>query len=303
MIRNSYFLIACLSLLSLSLAAQDSYEPGVDSTGLPGDNFSLQGALEMFKQAASPEEFERLLNTEDNHVNNLDLDGDGETDYVRVIDKMEKNTHVLILQVPVSETESQDIATIEIEKTGESNAILQIVGDEDIYGQEVIVEPNGDEGGTAYEPSRLNHGPSMGIEQPDGIIVNVWLWPSVRFVYAPAYVVWRSPWRWRAYPTWWRPWRPAGWHVFHPYQRPYRTHFVVVRTNRVAFARTMYRPVRSTSVIVHTRHEASINHYRVTRSRTTVTGPRGHSVSHTRTSVERRGSRAKATHSKTRRRR
>ena len=31
-----------------------------DSTGLPGDNFSLQGALEMFKKASSPEEFEKL---------------------------------------------------------------------------------------------------------------------------------------------------------------------------------------------------------------------------------------------------
>jgi hypothetical protein len=302
MIRNSFFLMGCMSLMSLGLAAQGSYEPGVDSTGLPGDNFSLQGALEMFRQAASPEEFERFLNTEDNHVNNLDLDGDGETDYIRVIDKMEKNTHVLILQVAVSETENQDIATIEIEKTGESNAVLQIVGDEDIYGQEVIVEPNGEEGGTAYQSSGVGHGPFVEIDQPGGIIVNVWLWPSVRFIYAPSYVIWRSPWRWRAYPAWWRPWRPAGWHVFHPYLRPYHTHFVVVHTNRVAFARTMYRPVRSTSVIVHTRNQASVNHYRVTRSRTTITGPRGHSVSRTRTSVERRGSRGKAIHTIRRRR-
>ena len=32
-----------------------------DSTGLPGDNFSLEGAIELFKQAGSPEEFEKLL--------------------------------------------------------------------------------------------------------------------------------------------------------------------------------------------------------------------------------------------------
>ncbi len=68
---------------------------------------------------------------------------DGETDYVRVIDKMDKDVHALVLQVPVSETENQDIAVIEMEKTGDTTAILQIIGDEDIYGEEMIVEPDG----------------------------------------------------------------------------------------------------------------------------------------------------------------
>jgi hypothetical protein len=66
------FLSLCLSLFTtLSLNAQN--EPGIDSTGLPGDNFSLQGALQLFQQSGSPEEFEKLLNTESNNVNNLDL--------------------------------------------------------------------------------------------------------------------------------------------------------------------------------------------------------------------------------------
>jgi hypothetical protein len=45
------------------------------STGMPGDHFSLQGALEMFKQASSPEDFEKLINTADKNINNLDLNG------------------------------------------------------------------------------------------------------------------------------------------------------------------------------------------------------------------------------------
>ncbi len=69
-----------LSFTSLQTYSQSD----TDSTGLPGDNFSLQGALEMFRKAGSPEAFEKLLNTEDNKVNNLDLDGDGNTDYIRV---------------------------------------------------------------------------------------------------------------------------------------------------------------------------------------------------------------------------
>src|SRR5690606_33363692 len=48
---------------------------------VPGDNFSLEGALELFKKSSSPEEFEKMLNTPDTKVNNLDLNGDGYIDY------------------------------------------------------------------------------------------------------------------------------------------------------------------------------------------------------------------------------
>ena len=58
---------------------------------MPGDNFSLEGALELFKQAESPEHFEELLNKEDHQVNNLDLNEDGDIDYIRVIDPSGKS--------------------------------------------------------------------------------------------------------------------------------------------------------------------------------------------------------------------
>jgi len=274
--------ILCMATISIvaivQLDAQSSAEK--DSTGLPGDNFSLNGALEMFKKANSPEEFEKLLNTQDNHVNNLDLNGDGDIDYVRVIDKMDKDVHAFVLQVPVSETENQDIAVIELEKTGNANAVLQILGDEDIYGEQKIVEPdgggddnedvddNGDEGGPHYD------GNSYGSYHAARIVVNVWGWPSVRFVYAPAYTGWVSPWRWRVYPVWWRPWRPLAWRVFHPFRARYRTGFAVVRTHRVVHAHRVYAPVRATSVTVRTRHHASVSHYRVTKT-TAIKGKAG----------------------------
>ena len=49
---------------------------------VPGDHFSLEGALELFKKSASPEEFEQLLNSPKSEVNNLDLNGDGDIDYM-----------------------------------------------------------------------------------------------------------------------------------------------------------------------------------------------------------------------------
>ena len=83
---------------------------------LPGDNFSLQGALEMFKQSKTPEDFEKKLNTKDNYVNNLDLNQDGKIDYIRVIDKTKGDAHALVLRVAVNKSESQDVAVIGIEK-------------------------------------------------------------------------------------------------------------------------------------------------------------------------------------------
>src|SRR5687767_15002716 len=134
-------LLLTLVFLSFTLISAVQNKSGTDSTGLPGDNFSLQGALAMFKKAGSPEEFEKLINTESNGVNNLDLNEDRETDYVRVIDKADKDVHAFVLQVAISEKESQDIAVIELEKNGDQQAMVQIIGDEDIYGESVIVEP------------------------------------------------------------------------------------------------------------------------------------------------------------------
>ena len=112
-----------------------------DSTGLPGDHFSLEGALELFKNASSPEDFEKQLNTQSNNVNNLDLNGDNKIDYIRVIDNMQDDAHALVLQAALGKDDAQDIAVIEIEKTSDDSAVLQIVGDEALYADSNIVEP------------------------------------------------------------------------------------------------------------------------------------------------------------------
>src|SRR5687768_17815048 len=70
-----------LSVLALVFCGTFSYGQAVEAE-VPGDNFSLEGALELFKQSDSPEEFERLLNSPDSKVNNLDLNGDGYIDYI-----------------------------------------------------------------------------------------------------------------------------------------------------------------------------------------------------------------------------
>lgn len=230
-------------LISNGVLAQDIPE----STGLPGDNFSLEGALELFKNAESPEAFEKALNSEDNYVNNLDLNEDGKTDYIRVIDHMDGDVHALVLQVPVAKEESQDIAVIEIEKEGTQSAILQIIGDETIYGSTKIVEPfqvKGENGGKG--------GPSVNLGYRT-VVINVWAWPSVRFIFRPSYRVWVSPFRWGYYPRWWTPWRPRPWNVFAPRVVTYRPRYRVVSTHRVVRAHSVYTPVRRTSPVIRTR--------------------------------------------------
>lgn len=300
---TSYFKF--LSFVLIVSASNARAQSGVDSTGLPGDNFSLQGALQMFKKASSPEDFEKLLNTQDNNVNNLDLNDDGQTDYINVIDKADGNNHAFVLQVAVSPNESQDIAVIELEKTGDESASLQIVGDEDLYGEEVIAEPDGDQKDDALINgwNSVNSGPSPSFANTNsaGIIVNVWFWPSVRFVYGPVYRPWISPWRWNHYPGWWRPWRPFGWAVWHPRCAVYHRHYVIVGTHRAIGIHNFYRPYRTTSVTFTTRHANALGNYRVTRTRTTVTGPHGRSATRTTTTVRGERGRVKATKTTVRR--
>jgi hypothetical protein len=248
-----------------------------DSTGLPGDHFSLEAALNLFKNASSVEAFENAINNKNNNVNNLDLNGDGEIDYIRVVDRAEKDVHVLVLQVPVSDNESQDIAVIEIEKTGDTSAILQMLGDEEIYGDKIIVEPDG--GGIDEETSFLDykstqmHGPSdKDVIYNARIVVNVWLWPSVRFIYSPYYKPWISPCKWHHYPAAWRPWKPYSWKAWQPRVRVrFATPFVVVQTHRVQRAHTFYMPYRSSSVTIRKRHYVALTNYKVIRMKS----PRG----------------------------
>ena len=158
-------------LVCPSLHAQGKSQ--ADSTGLAGDHFSLEAALDLFKASTSPEDFEMKLNSADNPVNNLDLNEDGEVDYIRVIDNKDGDVHAIVLQVPVSEDQSQDIAVIEIEKDGPESAILQIIGDATLYGQERIVEP--------YDESASDDqdrgGPSVRATYAR-VVVNVWFWPT-----------------------------------------------------------------------------------------------------------------------------
>ena len=239
-----------------------------EDSGNPGADFSLEGALAMFKKSANLEDFEKAVNQENNNVNNLDLNGDGKTDYINVEDIKDGDTHAIVLSTYLAENERQDIATIGIEKTGAENAVLQIEGDESLFASDAIVEPQ-----DVAETS----GKGAAEVASGAVVVNVWLWPAVRYVYAPGYVVWISPYRWAHYPGWWRPWHPVARTVFYTRTAPHRVYFHPVATRRVVVARRVYAPRRHTSTLVvrsrrgttviHKNRRGDVNAVRVRRSR------------------------------------
>lgn len=235
-----------LKLFSLMLLAGLNVNAGTviqDSLGLPGDNLDLYGVLELFKKSESPEEFEKALNTQDNKLNNLDLNNDQKTDYIYVIDKTESDAHALILRVATSDTKTQDVAVIEIEKKGEENAVVQIVGDEALYGKDYIIEP-------ADEKTPVNN-TTQTEETKSTVVVNVYHWPVVRYIYRPTYVVYVSPWGFSHYPAWWNPWIPIHWRHYHPHWHPYHVYHRRAYHYRTHQAHQVYHAHRSINPAPH----------------------------------------------------
>lgn len=255
--KRPLFALIAFGLASF-LAAQAPEQ--ADSTGLPGDDFSLQGALELFKQSTDLESFERALNKLDSPVSNLDLDGDGQVDYVRVVSHKDGAAVAIVMQVAVSQEESQDVAVIELEKTGEGSALAQIVGDEELYPAGTILEPFAEEG-----QLKNDNGPAAPELLSTYVTVNVWGWSGVSWCYGTHYTPWVSPWYWSHYPPWWRPWRRHPWHVWYGWGRPYRGWYRPWPTCRVGHAHAMYMPHRSTSVVVHTRNVNAHTRYASSR--------------------------------------
>lgn len=233
-----------LGIVALALNASGQQ---ADSTGLAGDNFSLQGALEMFRQSKDLDSFEKALNSADNHVNNLDLDSNGEVDYIQVRTQAEGESRIIVLQVAISKEESQDIAAIEMERTAEGTVTAQIRGDELLYPENTIVEPTEEvkEGGRKSGPAA----PAAQIT----VWVNVWGWPSVQWCYGPLWWSWSSAWYWGYYPPWWRPWRPWGWRAWWGFPRPYWGWYHPVNVCRVEHAHSVYMHRRTVSSTVQHR--------------------------------------------------
>lgn len=232
-----------------------SYGQEKDDLEFAGENFSLEGALTMLKKANSIEEFEQLINDERYDINNLDLNNDKSIDYITVEDVVENEKHVLVLTALVGENEKQDIATIVIEKTGNEEARLQIFGDEDIYAENTIAEPF-----ETTEKMNSEKGPTTPQIIVNRVVVNVWTWPSVRFVFAPGYKIWISPVRWAIYPRWWNPWRPIHHTLFIGRCNAHKVYIHRTTTRRVSIHKSYKARRHSSTTVIKSRRGTTVIH-------------------------------------------
>jgi hypothetical protein len=116
---------------------------------------------------------------------------------VQIVEISEGSTKVFVIRAVLGENDFQDIATIEIEKFSETEISCQVIGDEEIYGPDYIIEP-------AEETA------SLASYYPMAVFVSVHLWRPVAVIWSPGRAVFVSAVLWHPRPVWFRPRRPIA---------------------------------------------------------------------------------------------
>lgn len=153
----------------------------------------LNAVAAAFAESRSVKEFEELLNSSRYMINNLDLNGDGWIDYLRVIETHSGYYHTLLIQACVAPGMFQDVATLIAERRS-STLYVEVVGDRYLYGYNYIVRP-------------------VFVKRPP-------MWD----VYGRAtYAVWSSPYYYDYYPSYYTRPRPIYLNHYQAYVTTYMT--------------------------------------------------------------------------------
>jgi len=176
--------------------------------GLPGDNLNLYAVLDLFQKSKTIEEFEKSLNEEKTGINNLDLNLDNKVDFIKVATEQKEKDFTFVLKTDVKEKETQDIAVILLTKSKEDKVTIQIVGDEDLYGKNYIIEPKAAKESVTPNPAYNGTQPV-----PEKVIV-VESAPVVQYVYSPVYVPYYPPYYYGYYPPYYAPYPVVSVHFY-----------------------------------------------------------------------------------------
>ncbi len=101
----------------------------------------LQAVAAAFAQSATVQEFEQLLNNSSYMLSNLDLNGDGYVDYLRVVETLSGYNHIFLIQAVLAANIYQDVATLVAEVPSVTKAYVQVIGAPYIYGPNYIIQP------------------------------------------------------------------------------------------------------------------------------------------------------------------
>ena len=83
-------------------------------TEVIGNNLDLEAIVSIFNQSTSLADFERRLNDSPVPISNIDYNHDGEIDYIRPVEAIERYREVVILQSVLGDGLYADLATIEV---------------------------------------------------------------------------------------------------------------------------------------------------------------------------------------------
>ena len=256
-------IIGLLIAAGTSIKAQNQPD---EYLGLPGDNLNLYAVMNLFQESETIEDFERKLNDPDQRINNLDLNGDNLVDYIMVNDYIDGDDHNIVMSVALNSHERQDVGVFTVEKFRNGSVQIQLIGDNDLYGNNYIIEPIYDD--TPNPGYRGRNGNNNSYVTTTTFQIAAW--PMIQFIYQPRYVRWHSNWHWGYYPTYWSPWRPYYYHYYygyhHNYFPVYQSHYRHWHQPRYTrYNDYYYHSVRSHSPYVSSRIKEG--HYKSTYSR------------------------------------
>lgn len=175
---NVTSLLVLLLLSTMHISAQKQITVEAKNNDI-SNNLDLQAVASIFGDSKDLQEFEMKLNDFDSQISNLDLNNDGEVDYLRVIESTEKNVHLVVIQAVLEKDVFQDVASILVERNENRKTVVQVIGAPYMYGENYIIEPV-----YVYTP----------------IIYN--------YFWSRTYNPWVSPYYWGYYPTYYRNRRP-----------------------------------------------------------------------------------------------
>ncbi len=186
----------CLLVVTMCMISHPVFSQSKTDTaslGMAGDNLDLYAVLDLFLKSKTIEGFEKSLNEQKTGINNLDLDLDKKVDFIKVVTKKDGDSYTFILQDAVSKTETQDVAVILVNRDKDKKINVQIVGDEDLYGKDYVIEPKtSPTPAVTANPAYAGTDPAKDVPASTTTVV-VQSAPIVQYVYSPAYVPYYPP--------------------------------------------------------------------------------------------------------------
>ena len=130
-----FLFVGVASFLFSSSPEKAHYDVTVQNiSSTAADGLDLKAVGELVKKAKDAEELEKLINSKEEGLNNLDLNEDGKVDYISVDEYGNDKAKGFSLTTEPTPGETQELATIDIEKTGDDKAQMEIQGNKQIYG-------------------------------------------------------------------------------------------------------------------------------------------------------------------------